>query len=297
LLTGADGEPLAVRVFEGNTTDPSTAGEQIALLREQFGVSEVVLIGDRGMIKAKGKQALGAHGWRYISALTRPQIRALIQGGVLQPDLFDEDIGEGVQGDKRLIVRRNERVQRRERARREDKLKHLEERINERNAFVRQSKRAAGLRQLERWVKRHKLHGFVTLSLEQDQIRCQIDAEKRAEAALLDGCYVLETTMPAEQMDRQTVDEWYRDLQKVERNLKTIKTDFLQVRPINLRNAERTKAHVFVAQRGHRKERREYRSSNHSRCGSIRLLDRCCTYPRQQKIQNPLGEQSNSRCH
>jgi hypothetical protein len=110
LLTGADGEPLAVRVFEGNTTDPSTVGEQIALLKEQFGVSEVVLIGDRGMIKAKGKQALGAHGWRYIRALTKPQIRALIQGGVLQPDLFDEDIGEGVQGDKRLIVRRNERV-------------------------------------------------------------------------------------------------------------------------------------------------------------------------------------------
>jgi transposase len=58
---------------------------------------------------------------------------------------------------------------------------------------------------------------------------------------------VLETTVPAEQMDRQTVDERYRDLQKVERNFKTIKTDFLQVRPIYLCNAERTKAHVFVA--------------------------------------------------
>jgi hypothetical protein len=72
LLTGADGEPLAVRVFEGNSADPSTVAEQIDLLKQQFGVSEVVFIGDRGMLKAKGKAVLGAQGWRYISALTKP---------------------------------------------------------------------------------------------------------------------------------------------------------------------------------------------------------------------------------
>jgi len=250
LLTGADGEPLAVRVFEGNTADPSTVAEQIDLLKQQFGVSEVVFIGDRGMLKATGKAVLGAQGWRYISALTKPQIRTLLKGGVLQPDLFDEDIGEAIQEDKRLIVRRNERIQHRERARRADKLKRLEVLIAERNAFVSQSTRAdpaAGLRQLEHWVKRHKLSGFVTLSLEQEQLRCQVDQEQLAEVALLDGCYVLETTVPAAQMDAQTVDARYRDLQKVERGFKTMKTDFLEVRPIFLRNGKRTKAHVFVA--------------------------------------------------
>lgn len=250
MLTGADGEPLAVRVFEGNTADPSTVGEQIALLKQQVGVSEVVFIGDRGMIKAKGKEALGALGWRYISALTKQQIRALLKQGVLQPDLFDQDIGEVVQEDKRLIVRRNERIQRRERARRADKLTRLEALIAERNAIVSQSTRAdpaAGLRQLEHWVKRHKLNGFVTLALEQDLIRCAIDQEQMAEVALLDGCYVLETTVPVVQMDAHTVDGRYRDLQHVERGFKTMKTDFLEVRPIFLRNGNRTKAHVFVA--------------------------------------------------
>lgn len=250
LLTGADGEPLAVRVFEGNTADPSTVGEQIDLLKQQFGVKEVVFIGDRGMIKAKGKEALGAQGWRYISALTKQQIRALLKRGVLQPDLFDDDIGEVAREGKRLIVRRNESIQHREQARRADKLQRLEALIAERNAFVGQSRRAdpaAGLRQLEQWVKRHKLNGFVTLSLEQDQIRYQIDQENMAEVALLDGCYVLETTVPTEQMDMQTVDGRYRDLQKVERGFKTMKTDFLEVRPIFLRNGKRTKAHVFVA--------------------------------------------------
>jgi transposase len=250
LLTGADGEPLAVRVFEGNTADPSTVAEQIDLLKQQFGVEEVVFIGDRGMIKAKGKEALGARGWRYISALTKQQIRALIKRDVLQPDLFDEDISEVEHDGKRLIIRRNESVQRREQARRADKLQRLETLIEERNAFVSQSKRAdpaAGLRRLEPWVKRHKLHSFVSLSLEHDQIRYQIDPEQMADVALLDGCYVLETTVSAETMDAHRVDERYRDLQKVERNFKTMKTDFLEVRPIFLRNAQRTKAHVFVA--------------------------------------------------
>jgi transposase len=126
LLTGADGEPLAVRVFEGNTADPSTVGEQIALLKQQFGVGEGVFVGDRGMIKAKGKAALGALGWRYISALSKEQIRALLKRGVLQPDLFDEDISEVAEGERRLIVRRNAHTQHRERARRADKLQRLE---------------------------------------------------------------------------------------------------------------------------------------------------------------------------
>ena len=250
LLSGADGEPLAVRVFEGNTADPSTVSTQIDLLKQQFGVTEVVFIGDRGMLKAKGKATLGAEGWRYISALTKPQIRALLAKSVLQPDLFDEDIGEVVQDGKRLITRRNRSMQRRMRARRADKRQQLDALIAERNAFVSQSTRAdpaAGLRQLEHWVKRYKLHSFVTLSLEQDQIRCSIDQDRLDEAALLDGCYVLETTVPAATMARQAVDERYRDLQQVERNFKTMKTDFLAVRPIFLRNGERTKAHVFVA--------------------------------------------------
>ena len=250
LLSGADGEPLAVRVFEGNTADPSTVSTQIDLLKQQFGVTEVVFIGDRGMLKAKGKAALGAEGWRYISALTKPQVRALLSKGVLQPDLFDDDIGEVVQDGKRLITRRNPSMQRRMRARRADKLQQLERRIAERNAFVSQSMRAdpaAGLRQLEQWTKRHKLHRFVTLLLEQDQIRCTIDQAQLDEAALLDGCYVLETTVPSVTMDRHIIDERYRDLQQVERNFRTMKTDFLEVRPIFLRNGERTKAHVFVA--------------------------------------------------
>jgi Transposase DDE domain len=169
LLTAADGEPLAVRVFEGNTADPATVASQITLLKEQFGIAEVVLVGDRGMIKAKGKAALSAEGWRYLTALTDAQVRTLLKQGVLQPELFDAHLCEVEHDGKRLIVRRNEAVRVREQRRRADKLHQLHAKIAERNAFVEQSPRASaekGLAALRGWVKRHKLAKLVTLTLE-----------------------------------------------------------------------------------------------------------------------------------
>ncbi|MGH8568351.1 MAG: IS1634 family transposase [Gammaproteobacteria bacterium] len=250
LLTAADGEPLAVRVFEGNTADPSTLAAQITLLKEQFKVQEVVVVGDRGMVKAKGKAALCEEGFKYITALTNAQIRTLLKEHVLAPELFDTDITEVECEGKRLIVRRNESVRARERHRREDKLARLRERIAERNAFVHERPRAqaqAGLTRLQGWVKHHKLSPFVTLALEERTLTYQVDGAALAQSALLDGCYTLETDVAATQMDAQTVDARYRDLQQVERNFRTLKTGFLEVRPIFLRKGPRTKGHVFVA--------------------------------------------------
>lgn len=250
LLTAEDGEPLAVRVFEGNTADPTTVASQITILKEQFGLAEVVMVGDRGMIKAKGKAALSAQGFRYITALTDAQVRTFLKEGVLQTDLFDVPLCEVEHDDKRLIVRRNETVRVREERRREDKLAQLQAKIADRNAFVTNSRRASaaiGLAALQRWAKRHRLAAFVTLALNERVIVCTIDQEAKAQDALLDGCYLLETDVPQGLMDAKTVDARYRDLQKVERNFRTVKTTFLEVRPIFLRKAARTKAHVFVA--------------------------------------------------
>src|SRR5947209_10345310 len=102
LLTAADGEPLAVRVFEGNTADPSTLATQLSLLKKQFQVREVVMIGDRGMIKAKGKAALSEEGLKYITALTNAQVRTLLKESVLQPELFDTPLTEVEYEGKRL---------------------------------------------------------------------------------------------------------------------------------------------------------------------------------------------------
>ncbi|MGH8613166.1 MAG: IS1634 family transposase [Gammaproteobacteria bacterium] len=250
LLTADEGEPLAVRVFEGNTADPSTLAEQITTLKKQFAVEEVVFVGDRGMVKTKGKAALGAEQWKYITALTNAQIRALLKERVLQPDLFDTEISEVDYQGRRLILRRNDAVRYREQERREDKLSRLREQLAQRNSFVQTHRRAnpkAGLEQLQRWIKHHKLQAFVSLTLEDRSLHCTVDEEAMARSALLDGCYVLETDVRPQHMDTQTVDARYRDLQQVERNFRTLKTGFLEVRPIFLRKAARTKAHVFIA--------------------------------------------------
>jgi transposase len=250
LLTAADGEPLAARVFEGSTADPSTLAEQITTLKKQFAVEEVVFVGDRGMVKAKGKAALGAEQWKYITALTNAQIRALLKQGVLQLDLFDTEISEVEHQGQRLILRRNEAIRSREQGRREDKLSRLREKIAQRNGFVATHRRArpqAGLALLQNWIKHHRLHAFVRLTLEDRRLHCTVDEEAMAESALLDGCYLLQTDVSQKHMDAETVDARYRDLQQVERNFRTLKTGLLEVRPIFLRKAARTKAHVFIA--------------------------------------------------
>ena len=250
LLTADDGEPLAVRVFKGNTGDPTTVAAQITTLKESFGIEEVVFVGDRGMVKKTGKEAISGATFRYITALTDPQIRKLMRTNVIQSDLFDIAIQELEWDTKRLVLQCNEATRNKERHRRESKLERLQELITQRNVFVRQSKRAdpeAGLRTLRSWAKRHKISTFVTLILEGRELKLTIDETLKAEDALLDGCYVLETDVARQMMDAETVDARYRDLQKVERDFRNMKTAMLEVRPIFLRNGNRTRAHVFVA--------------------------------------------------
>jgi hypothetical protein len=90
LLTDGEGEPLSIQLYRGNTNDPPTFLDAVEKLKVRFGAEEVALVGDRGMIKALGKQALGEAKFRYVTALTEPQVRALLKAGKLQMELFDE---------------------------------------------------------------------------------------------------------------------------------------------------------------------------------------------------------------
>ena len=250
LLTARDGEPLSVEVFKGNTGDPSTIGAQVDKLVTRFKVNEVIFVGDRGMIKAKGKAQLEQAHFRYITALTNPQIRKLIKADVMQPDLFDEQVVEVIHDGKRLVLRCDPATQRKERHRREDKLRRLLERTAQRNAFVAQSPQAqpeAGLRQLNQWAGQHKLAAFVELTLNDRVIELTVDEQAKQQAELLDGCYCIESDVPAEHLSTREVHDRYKDLQDVERNFRRLKTAFLEVRPIFVRKEKRTRGHVFIA--------------------------------------------------
>jgi transposase len=249
LLTTAEGEPLAVHVYEGNTSDPVTVPEQVQMLRTRSGITELVFVGDRGMVKAKGKSALTADGFRYITALTTPQVRWLLHEHILRAEWFTSHVDEVVHGSMRLLLRRSATIRQQEARRRADKLAKLQTLITARNAFVDATKRAkptTGFRTLQSWVKRHKLEALMHVSLHEGRLVATLDPTAHVEATLLDGCYVWETDVPQTALNAQAVHDRHRDLHEVEQDFRTMKTGLLEVRPIFVRKAPRTRAHVLV---------------------------------------------------
>jgi len=249
LLADSEGEPLAVRVFAGNTSDPVTVADQIKLVKEQFCVEELVFVGDRGMVKSKGKQALKDAGLRYITALTDPQIRRLLATGTLQLGLFDEKVCEVEAAGVRYLLRKNDSEAAREHHRLQDKLVKLKEKIGRRNEQVQASARCqpeAGSRQLQAWIARHKLTALVELRLE-GRVLTLVKNEAATERAMeLAGCYVVTSDVPKEKMSGQEVHDNYVSLQKVERDFRAMKTGLLEVRPVFVRKESRTRGHVLA---------------------------------------------------
>ena len=253
LLTAPDGEPLAIEVFKGNTGDPKTVDAQIIKLVERFKVKEIVFVGDRGMVKAKGKETLHQHSYRYITALTDPQIRKLLKTNVLQRGLFDERIAEVQADDRRYVMYRDDSTRTKEMHRRDDKIRSLKIQVEKKNATLAKGKRAKpekALRAMEQWAKKYRVASFVRLTLGDRVLAFDIDAAAMEESALLDGCYVLDTDVAQNVMTKEDVNARYRDLQKVERDFRTMKTGLLELRPIFVRKAQRTRAHAFVSMLG-----------------------------------------------
>jgi transposase len=248
LLTDAAGEPLAVRVFEGNRSDPTTVAEQIKIVKEQFEVEELVFVGDRGMVKSKGKQALEQANLRYITALTDPQIRGLLKRKILQLELFSEQLCEVEDQGVRYVLRKNEMEAARGRHRLEDKLAKLEEKIAARNQETKNKQRCqpeAGKRKLEAWAVQHKLQGLVTVKLEGRMLLLERQEAALATSLELAGCYVVTTNVLPASMSAQEVHDSYVSLQKVERDFRAMKTGLLEVRPLFVRKESRTRGHVF----------------------------------------------------
>ena len=248
LLADSLGEPLAVRVFAGNTSDPSTVAAQIEILTKQFSIEDVIFVGDRGMVKKAGKKALDAVGFHYISALTDPQIRRLLSKKTIQLELFAEEVCEAEADGLRYVLRKNPAEAKRIRHRLEDKLGRLRDKIAQRNKRVDQSSRCkpeAGLADLKRWVRRHKIVEMVSLQLDGRHIVETIDPQAELRSLELAGCYVIVTDVVKDKLDAEAVHASYMALQKVERDFRTMKTGLLEIRPLFVRKESRTRGHVF----------------------------------------------------
>lgn len=251
LLTDHEGCPVSVEVFPGNTSDPVTVPCQVDKLRDRFRGKELTLVGDRGMLKGPQQTQLSEIGMRYLTAITKAQINTLLNQGVIQMELFDEGIAEvSEQGSSvRYILRRNPVQAARMKARRADQLASWMKSLDSSNEYLKEHPKAAAgtqVRRLTARAKRLKLSEWVHIEVDGRSLSAEIDEEARAEAAKLDGCYVLRTDLPKAAAESAEIDARYHDLSSVEWAFRTSKTAHLEMRPIHLRKEERTRAHAFV---------------------------------------------------
>ena len=253
LITDVEGRPVAVEVVPGDTADPATVPAAVTKLQDRFGLAEVVLVGDRGMLTSARIESLRAHGLDWISSLRAPAIRALAEAGTLQLGLFDErglaEISSPEYPGERLVVCRNPLLAVERARKRAELLAATEAKLAPIVARV----EAGGLRGADRIglavgrvIDRYKVAKHFALDIGEDRLVVTRRDEAIAAEAALDGLYVLRTSVAPERLEAPDVVRAYKRLSRVERAFRGFKAVDLAVRPIHHRTADRVRAHVFL---------------------------------------------------
>lgn len=254
LLTDHEGCPVAVEAFSGNTADPATLETQLLKMRDSFGLTDVVLVGDRGMLtsaRIERLREIGGIGW--VSALRAPAIRGLVEEGHLQLSLFDErDLVEISSPDfpgERLVVCRNP-VLAAERTRKRDALLEATEADLARIASSVEQGRlrtaaAIGVR-VGRVQDRHRMAKHFDIDIAEGSFSYHRRHDAIAQEAALDGLYVIRTSVDPERLDAPGVVLAYKRLSSVERDFRMLKTSGLLVRPIFHYREDRVRGHLFL---------------------------------------------------
>jgi transposase len=254
LLTDARGCPVAVSVYEGNVTDSKTLMPQIKRLREDFGIEQLVMVGDRGMISSKAIEELReTAGIAWITALKSVSIRVLIEQGQLQLGLFDDrNLIELISPDypgERLVACRNPELARLRAHKREALLCATEGNLAKIKAQVEATKLKGrdkiGVR-VGKVIDQYKMAKHFELTIDENAFSFVRKQEHIAAEAALDGIYIIRTSVSAAQMDAPQCVRNYKSLANVERAFRSLKTIDLKVRPIHHRTAERVRAHIFL---------------------------------------------------
>ena len=257
LMCNGEGCPIAVEVFKGNTSDPKTVKIQVKKLRDRFGLTRIVLVGDRGMItEARIREDLKPAGITdWITALRAPAIRKLIEAKAIEPSLFDErDLAEITAPDypdQRLIVCHNPLLSEERVRKREDLLQATEKELEKvaiatkRGQRRLQGKDKIGVR-VGAVLNKFKVAKHFLITITEISFHYQRDEESISQEQLLDGIYVVRTSVQKETMSGEQVVRSYKSLSAAERAFRCMKTVDLKVRPIHHRLEDRVRAHVFL---------------------------------------------------
>jgi transposase len=254
LLTDARGCPVAVSVHEGNVADSATFVPEVQRLREQFGIEQLVMVGDRGMIgHATIAQLREMNGIGWITALKNASIRTLVEHGQLQLGLFDErnliELSSPEYPGERLVACRNPQLAKLRSLKREELLTATEKNLHTIKDRVDAGKLvgadAIGLR-VGKVVNQYKVAKHFELAIGANSFTFARRHDAIAAEAALDGIYIIRTSVDATRMDSADCVRNYKALANVERAFRSLKTVDLKVRPIHHRTADRVRAHILL---------------------------------------------------
>jgi transposase len=256
VLTDAQGRPISVEVYPGNTGDPTTVPDQVEKLRGRFDLERVILVGDRGMLtQAQINKLRERPGLGWLSALRPEAVRKLIEKGCLERSLFDErNLAEITSPDfpeERLVACFNPLLEERRRRKRESLLAATEKQFARIAAEVAR-RRKKQLTKVQIGVKagkvlnKYKVGKHFALTIEDGRFSWQRKPEEIKEEAALDGIYVIRSSEPVEDLSADDAVRNYKRLADVEQAFRTLKGLELLVRPIHHRVDDRVRAHLFV---------------------------------------------------
>jgi transposase len=276
LICNQEGCPVGVEVFPGNTQDASTVPAKIAQIQEEYGLNELIFVGDRGMItQANSRKLAGAQGLQTISALTHRQIVELLERKVITPELFDEQaIAEVMDPDhpqKRYCLCRNPQTAQRETQTRQNLLELTRQNLEAIAAGRAAKKKETGVpaeaqkkskaktrkktkgpsaekigARVGRVLQRYKMGKFLHWSAPAGKLEWRFDQEKIQAEQRFDGCYVVVADVPPEKMAKAEVVASYKKLSLVEEAFRNLKTVQLEVRPVYHKKDERIRSHVLL---------------------------------------------------
>ncbi|MGH9904839.1 MAG: IS1634 family transposase [Pyrinomonadaceae bacterium] len=249
LLCDAEGEPVSVEVFQGNTSDVKTFAQQIQKVAKRFGCERVTMVGDRGLIKSGQIDQLKEEGFCYITALTKPQIEKLIVGSVIQLSWFDEQVCEVEKDGVRYVLRRNPQRAEDLSLNRQQKRASVARLLEGKNTYLAEHPRAkvdVALRALKAKIVGLKVEGWLRVGVAARQLQLEEDSQGLAEQSRLDGCYVIKSDLPKPLANAQTLHDRYKDLTQVEQAFRTSKSAHLEMRPWYVRIEKSTRGHALV---------------------------------------------------
>lgn len=273
LLSDEDGHGISIDTYPGNTNDVKTFIDQLNKLKKRFKLDNVTIIGDGGMIKNSDILTIKEYGYDYITSIGKPSIKKLIKEEIIDISLFDEELKDIIDDktNTRYILRCNPIKAIEIKNNRDEKIEltkqFIQKKIEYYNTHLKASKETLK-KNIDKKILNLKLSSFVKYEIKYNKGNCQmtkdgnsfdkekdlatitinIDNEQLKEMSKLDGCYVIKTSLINTDTDtKEKVHKNYKTLIKVENAFKTLKTDYLEIRPLYIKTDNRIKSHVFIS--------------------------------------------------